>query len=69
MEEVNMNGEMEECMKVNINLIKNMDMAVINGKMGEDILDNGLIVKEMEKEKQQELMAHKNREFGKMTKD
>jgi len=46
-----MNGAMEGCMKVNTNLIKNMDMAVINGKMGEDILDNGLIVKEMEKEK------------------
>ena len=46
-----MNGGMEGCMKVNINLIKNMDMAVINGQMEEDTLDNGPIVKEMEKEK------------------
>jgi len=46
-----MNGKMEEDMKDNINTIKNMDLVVINGQMVENILVNGEIVKDMEKEK------------------
>ena len=51
MEKVYMNGKMEEDMKDNINTIKNMDLVVINGQMVENILVNGEIVKDMEKEK------------------
>ena len=46
-----MNGKMEEDMKDNINMIKNMDLVVINGQMVENILVIGEIVKDMEKEK------------------
>ena len=46
-----MNGKMEEDMKDNINMIKNMDLVVINGRMVENILVIGEIVKDMEKEK------------------
>ena len=51
MEKVYMNGKMEEDMKDNINMIKNMDLVVINGRMVENILVIGEIVKDMEKEK------------------
>ena len=51
MEKVYMNGKMEEDMKDNINMIKNMDLVVINGQMVENILVIGEIVKDMEKEK------------------
>ena len=51
MEKEYMNGKMEEDMKDNINMIKNMDLVVINGRMVENILVIGEIVKDMEKEK------------------
>lgn len=51
MEKVYINGKMEEDMKDNTNMIKNMDLVVINGRMVENILVIGEIVKDMEKEK------------------
>ncbi len=51
MEKVFTNGRMGENMKVNIKMIKSMDLVAINGQMEENILENGKIVKDMEEEK------------------
>lgn len=60
----NTNGKMEECMSVNINMIRSMDLGLILGLMVESMLDNGLIVSDMEKERFCLLMVHKDKEFG-----
>ena len=63
---VNINGKMEENIKVNINMIKNMDQVNIHGQMVGDIMDNGKIVKDMDRVKLFMLMELKNQVFGKM---
>mgnify|MGYP003352807503 CR=1 FL=1 len=45
------NGKMVENIKVNINLIKNMDLDNILGQMVENIRGNGKTVKDMDKVK------------------
>ena len=60
---------MEENMKVNIKMIKKMDMVYLNGKMEKNIKGNGKMVSKMEKENF--IFLRKifgKREFGKMGK-
>lgn len=64
MDLVNINGKMEGNIKVNINLIKNMEQVNILGLMDEDIMGNGRIVKDMEKVRLFMLMELKNQDFG-----
>jgi hypothetical protein len=65
----NMNGKMEESMKDNTNLIKNMALDNIHGQMVEGLMDNGSIAKGMGKEKLFKLMGQKNSVYGKTTKE
>lgn len=55
---------MGENMKVNINMIKNMDLVPILGKMVENMQDNGEIVNDMVVEKLSRQMVAKDKEFG-----
>jgi hypothetical protein len=43
MEKVFIHGKMEGNMKVNINMIKSMDMEFMHGQMVENMMDNGLM--------------------------
>jgi hypothetical protein len=51
MEKEHIHGKMEENIRVSINKIKKMGSALMYGQMEENILDNGKIVKGMEKVK------------------
>jgi hypothetical protein len=59
-------GKTGENMKESISLIKNMDLVLIHGKMEENILANGKIVKDMVGVKLSLLMALKDKAYGKM---
>lgn len=65
MDMANINGKMVENIKANINMIKSMVQENILGQMAEDIMDNGKIVRDMDKVKLYMLMALKNQAFGK----
>jgi hypothetical protein len=51
MEKANIHGKTEENIKEIIYTIKSMDMVFIHGQMAVNMLGNGLIVKEMAKER------------------
>ena len=57
---------MVESTKANINLIRNMDLERILGKMEGNILGNGGIVRDMEMGRLFRLMVVKGKEFGRM---
>jgi hypothetical protein len=48
MEKVSLSGQMAKSMKENTKMIKNMVMEFFNGKMGDDMKDNGLMENNME---------------------
>lgn len=50
MEEVNINGKMENIMMENMIMIKNVDLVFFVGKMENNIKDIGLMGNNMEKE-------------------
>ena len=63
----NINGKMEENIKENINLIRNMEQDSILGLMAEDIMVIGRIAKDMVLAKLSTSMELRNMGLGSMT--
>jgi hypothetical protein len=63
---VNTLGRMAESTKANINLIRNMDLELILGRMEGSILGNGGIVRDTEMERLFRLMVVRGKGFGRM---
>lgn len=64
MEEVNINGKMENIMMENMIMIKNVDLVFFVGKMENNIKDIGLMGNNMEKELWLLKKVEKNMENG-----
>ena len=65
MEEENITGKMVENMKDSTNMIKNMEWELILGLMEDNMLENGITVKDMAREKSSLLIKAKDKEYGK----